>query len=260
MHGSSYRRMVAQLWHNDLRERVATWAANPRTSPDLIRRAVEDVTACKSLAPSEIDTLKLEYLDMERMLVDPRGPGAQMPPDWMRPLLAGKPGQGPIAFITPEQMQSIGHAWRSWRREPERSRRVIRLLVANVLAYYEIRPEDRPKPDLEASSLIDIYAFGSSMPAKARVLSPQVLGRWLESTQDAQILLRMLDLRAIRMREWANQSELLILLGTELYRRDHGKDPPSPEALVGPYLKSLPAEFPDDGRDQAVPITGKAIE
>ena len=35
----------------------------------------------------------------------------------------------------------------------------------------------------------------------------------------------------------------MIMLAGELYRRDHGADPPSDEALVGPYLK----ELPDDG-------------
>ena len=37
----------------------------------------------------------------------------------------------------------------------------------------------------------------------------------------------------------------------QLYRRDHGDDPPSDKALVGPYLESLP----DDGlgdQDKAV--------
>ena len=48
---------------------------------------------------------------------------------------------------------------------------------------------------------------------------------------------------------------MLILLGTELYRRDHGTDPPTPEALVGPYLKSMPAEV-DDGSKKAIPKTG----
>jgi hypothetical protein len=43
--------------------------------------------------------------------------------------------------------------------------------------------------------------------------------------------------------EQANHGELLILLGTELYRRDHGIGPPTPKALVGPYLKCLHADF-----------------
>ena len=36
---------------------------------------------------------------------------------------------------------------------------------------------------------------------------------------------------------------LVMMLAKELYRREHGSHPPSEEALVGTYLKSLP----DDG-------------
>jgi hypothetical protein len=39
--------------------------------------------------------------------------------------------------------------------------------------------------------------------------------------------------------------DLVIRLASELYRRDRGSDPPTPEALVGTYLKRLPAEFPE---------------
>jgi hypothetical protein len=53
--------------------------------------------------------------------------------------------------------------------------------------------------------------------------------------------------------ERGNHADLLILLAAQLYHRDHGADPPSPEALVGPYLRSLPAELPDNGRDETIP-------
>ena len=56
-------------------------------------------------------------------------------------------------------------------------------------------------------------------------------------------MLRGWDLRTVRLRERANHRALVVLLAGELYRRDHGTDPPSDEALVGPYLK----ELPDDG-------------
>jgi len=163
-------------------------------------------------------------------------------------------------LLTPEQMRSVYDLWRVWRREPERSRRVIRLVMSNWLAYFDLPPKDRPKPDLNTISRYDFYSFGPEAPAKARVLSPEALGQWLDTTHDAQVLLRMLDLSRLRIDEWANRRDLLILLGTQLYRRDHGTEPPTPEALVGPYLKSLPDEFPNDGRDDAIPRAGKAAE
>ena len=49
--------------------------------------------------------------------------------------------------------------------------------------------------------------------------------------------------------------ELVIMLATEIYRRERGAPPPSEEALVGTYLKSLPddgsAELPMGRRRQS---------
>ncbi len=260
MHGTVLRRLVAVRRHQQIRDRLATWAADPRTTPALLRRAIDDVVAYESLAPSESYMLRTEYLGMDRMLDDPNGHGAGMPPAWFISFASRPSVRTLLPILSPEQMQSANDLWRAWRREPERSRRVIRLIMANWLAYFDLPPKDRPKPDLNAESAFDIYSFGPEAPAKARVLSPAALGQWLDTTYDAQELLRMLDLSRLRISEWANHRDLLILLGTQLYRRDHGTDPPTPEALVGPYLKSLPAEFPDDDRDDAIPGAGKTVE
>ncbi|HKI18143.1 MAG TPA: hypothetical protein VKA15_09690 [Isosphaeraceae bacterium] len=257
MLGTVLKRRVIYRWDQELRDRLALWAADPRTTPALLRQALDDAVACESLAASESYMLRAEYLDMDRMLDDPKGPGAQMPPAWLISF-ASRPSVRPLmTYLTSWEMRSATDLWRAWRREPERSRRVLRLVIANWLAYFDLPPKDRPKLDLNAtSSSYDFYSFGPEAPAKARVLSPEALGAWLDSTHDAHVLLRMLDLNKLRFTEWANRRDLLIMLGTQLYRRDHGTDPPTPEALVGPYLKSLPAEFPDDQRDETIPRAG----
>jgi hypothetical protein len=258
MHGTILRRLVAVRRYPRLRDRLALWAADLRTTPATLRQALDDIVACESLAPSESYALRAEYLELNRILDVPNGTGPQMPPSWFMSLVS-RPSSLSI-FMTPRLLRSVSDVWRFWRREPERSRRVIRLVMANWLAYYDLSPWDRPKPDLNTTTEFDFYSFGPEAPAQARVLSPEALSRWLDSTHDARLLLRMLDLRRLRISEWANHRDLLILLGTELYRRDHGSDPPTPEALVGPYLKSLPEEFPDDGTDETIPLTGKASE
>ena len=93
-------------------------------------------------------------------------------------------------------------------------------------------------------------------PANARVVSPQALARWLDSSIDANFLLGSWGWKMVRTQERSNHRALLILLGQQLYRRDFGTDAPTPEVLVGPYLKSLPAEFPEDGRDETIPAAG----
>ena len=47
--------------------------------------------------------------------------------------------------------------------------------------------------------------------------------------------------------------ELVIMLATELYRRERGSLPSSDEALVGTYLKSLPDDRPPEVDDGTAP-------
>ncbi len=253
MHGTVYRRNIAQGWHNDLRNRLITWSADPRTTPAMIRQALDDVVACESLAPSESYLLKAEYLDVDRLLDLPNGPTRSAPASWSVLIPAYDIG------LTPEWTETLYGAWRAWRREPERSRRVMRLAIANWLAYYEIPPEKRPNADPHGWRKFDFYPFGLEAPANARALSPRSLAGWLDSSIDANFLFGSWGWERVRLTEQANHRALLILLGEELFRRDHGTEPPTPEALVGPYLKSLPAEV-DDGREQAIPRAGKSVD
>ena len=134
---------------------------------------------------------------------------------------------------------------------------MIRLAIANWLAYGDLPVNDRPSPARGASGMIDFYSPGPHAPANARALSPQALARWLNSCVDANFLLGSWGWKLVRTQERSNHRALLILLGGQLYHRDFGTDPPTPEVLVGPYLKSLPAELPDDGRDESIPVSGR---
>ncbi len=246
LYGMRYRRMAAQKWHDQLRLRLTDWAADARTTSAQLHRALGDVIACEMLVPSDSYTLNAEYLYMAQRLVGSNNLGRLIPLPWLGAIKSF------ALDLTPEQKRSISEAWRFWRREPERSWRVIRLVAANRLAYYDLPPNQRPSPDANILSR-DLFPFGPEAPAKARVLSPAALGRWIDSSRDAQELIGVLNLRGLRIKELANDRALVILLETELYRRDHKTDPPTPEALVGPYLKSLPIESPDDERGGADP-------
>ena len=221
----------------------------------MLRQALDDVVACKSLARSDTDTLKSAYIEMERVLNDPKSPGLDPPMNTSRGLWRYHEYR-----LTPAKLQEIWDTWRAWRRETERSRRVIRLLTANWLAHSDLPPGRRLKPDLNPALNVDIYQLGPEAPAKARVLSTEALGRWMDSSHDAQMLFNMLELNRMRAAETANYRDLVILLASELYRRERGTDPPTPEDLVGPYLKSLPAEFPQDLRDESIERTSKAAK
>jgi hypothetical protein len=238
MHASFERRNLILRWHRELHNRLTTWADDRRTAPALLRRALDDVVACEELAPSERDSLKAGFLEVMSLLDGPSNPGRAVP------LARFRRFWNPNYTLNPEQIQGVWNAWRFCRREPERSRRIVRLVTANWLAYLNMPVGDRPKPDPKVASF-DLYSFGQQSPAQARALSPEALERWINSAYDAQKVLHYLVGNGIPIVERANHADLLVLLGAALYHRDHGSDPPTPEALVGPYLKSLPAEFFD---------------
>jgi hypothetical protein len=241
LHATAIGRLGAHGADAECRRRIATWAVDSRTTPRLIRRALDDAESCGDLRPSDAFTLKMSYALIEQDLGAPHNPGREiLLARWVAAM------QSRQYQINPEQLAGLVDAWRFWRREPERSRRVIRLAIANWLACYERPPGQRPDPDPEVSGRFDFYAFGPDAPANARTLTPAALDLWLSTADDARELLGYCDVRSLRAKERANQRALVVLLAGELYRRDHGAAPPSDEALVGPYLKSLP----DDGMNE----------
>src|SRR5262249_50298888 len=139
---------------------------------------------------------------------------------------------------------------RGLAREPERSQRVIRLLFANWLAHVEHPGQRRPaaRARFHIAKLTNgvlLYHVSPDALAGARTPSPQEVASWLVTTNDAKLAFRsgFLAWPTVRRAEQRRYRELLVLLAGEIYRRERGARPPSDEALVGPYLKSLP----DDG-------------
>jgi hypothetical protein len=251
MHSDAYRRSMILRWQRQVRIRLKEWAADRGTTPAMLRQAIRDVVACEALAPSETDTLKVGYLEAIDLLGSASNPGRDVP--------LGRFSRfwNPDFQLNPEQIQALWDWWRFGRHEPERSRRVIRLLTANRLAYFEMPAAKRPKADPKAA--VEFYRFGSESPAAARALSPEDLDSWFDTAYDAQQLHHYLDASGSRVLESEEHAGLLVLLATELYRRDHGSDPPSNEALVGPYLERLPAGA-DAVSEQAIPKTGKPLD
>jgi hypothetical protein len=245
LHGTISARSIAQVWHAQVRGRLATWAVDPRTTSVMIHRALDDAVACGALVPSDSYTLKAAYPTMEQMLDSKGNPGRYVPLmrlRWINDYTQYLPHLPP-----PEVIEALADAWRFWRREPERARRVMRLAVANWLAYDDLPPERRPKPDPNVSGPFDFFTFGPGAAAGANALSPAAIDLWRETSPEAEAILEQLDLRALRSQEQTSHRALVVLLASELYRRDRGTGPRSPEALVGPYLEQLP----DDGAGDA---------
>jgi hypothetical protein len=168
--------------------------------------------------------------------------------------------------LSPDMVGCLYAARRFLLREPERSRRVLRLLYANYLAHVE--HPGRRKPAARArfhiakqTSAALLYDVSPDAPADARSLSPQELASWLVTSND--IKLRILVGNNVQwpwspdhLRDRRAYSDLVFMLAGELYRRERGSLPPTDEALVGTYLKNLP----DDGSAEFADGTTPTVE
>jgi hypothetical protein len=238
-----------------LKQGLATWAADPRTTIPQLRRALEEVVECRPRPEWDAFTLKREYLDLMRFLDGPVNPPAEQIEEELTYRL------GDVQLPTGPALQLHG-VKRRLAREPERSRRVIRLIFANWLAQVQNSDLRRRKPFVRVrfhvarrTTSVLLYPVGPEAPEGARVLSPQEVASWLPTTNDARLAYRydFLAWPSLHRSEQRGYRELLVLLAGEIYRRERGTMPPSDEALVGTYLESLPDDGSADLADEATP-------
>ena len=138
--------------------------------------------------------------------------------------------------LSPDMVGYLDAARRFLLREPERSRRVLRLLCANWLAHVETLEQRPRKPAVRASfslltstnpiskgtTSVPLYPVSPDAPAGARSLPPQEVASWLVTTNDAKLRIlvansyqwpwppdRLRDRRALpRPRHHAGQGDL----------------------------------------------------
>jgi hypothetical protein len=246
-------RVRVTLWFPVLQKHLETWAADKRTTIAQVRRAQEEVVGCRPRPEWDAFTLKIEYLDLirflDRLVVLPR---EQMEEEWAYRL---RDMQLPVDLA-----RDLYQAKRGLAREPERTRRVIRLLFANWLAHVE-HPA-RGKPAVRArfhiakqTNGVLLYHVSPDAPADAHALSPKEVASWLVTANDAKLALRygFLAWPSVRQREQRGYRGMLKVLAREVYRRERGALPPSDEAVVGTYLKTLPDDGSADLDDEMTP-------
>jgi hypothetical protein len=229
--GCLIERLIGIALHGHACGRITSWASQPEVDAKTLRTVLDEVQAIDAMTAPKSDALKCEYLAflkamgqseviwrlLEAVSRDPNAPTRTSGEFLKTVLLRGE------TFL---------------KHEPERSRRVLRLIVANWLAFGDL-PNDR-RPPLEPRKKL-VYIPDSSAPAETRILPPEQLVSWFDSTVFCRGLFPALDAtRNAITRERATQAKLVVHLASELYLREHGKPPAAPEDLVGPYLKALP--------------------
>jgi hypothetical protein len=265
-----YTAMRANPW---LQRRLADWAADPRTTIPQLHTALDEVLKNEPNPEWDISAIKYGYLDLMREIERP------MPLDGQHDIEGEwRFGLGDMA-LSPTMIEYLEAARRFLLREPERSRRVLRLLCSQYLAHAEAHemPPQKPAVWARLSYLtstnrltkgritVPLYPVSPRAPAGARALPPQAVARWLIATLDARLRLvqghshywpwppdRLADSRGVAdLKAYRN---LVIMLATELYQRERGRLPASDEVLVGTYLKSLPDDKSPDFYEGTAPI------
>jgi hypothetical protein len=273
--GSTIKRYAAKRANTWMQRRLTDWAADPRTTNPQIRTALDEVLKNEPNPDWEIAAIKSGYLELMRAVERPMPLALQheLEGEWTF-------GLGDMK-LSPEMVGSLEAARRFLLREPERSRRVLKLLCASYLAHVESReiPPRKPavwakfsyltstNPITKGRISVPLYPVGAEPLDGAGALSPRELAGWLVATLDARLQLvsshsyvwpwppdRLADRRGEPDRK--SYRALVVMLATELYHRERGSLPPSDLALFGTYLKSLP----DDGLPDVDDGTAPTVE
>ncbi len=271
--GSAVQRYNGKRMNRGLQYQLTDWAADPKTTIAQLHVALEEVLKSEPNPDWNIAAIKSAYVELMRAIERPMPVSAQQELEGEWTLRLGD------MTLSPAMIDYIETARRFLLREPERSRRVLRLLCASYLAHAEARERPPSAPAVWARFTyqistnpirtgkinVPLYPASPEAPDEARALPPEKLAGWLVSTLHARLEVvsshnqlwpwppeRMVDGRGDADR--TAHRNLVIMLATELYRRERGSPPPSDEALVGTYLKSLPEEYFPDVNDGTAPV------
>jgi len=258
--GSLTIRYHTNVFHTVLRQRLASWATDPRITIPQLHHALDEALESSPRPEWDAFSVKLEYLALMHYLESPHNANYQAIEEHLTYHLGNVeiPNDVSVYLFT-------GH--RFLMREPERSKRVLRLLFANWLAHIEVPELRQTRPAVRASFKSDkrtttllLYPVTSQAPAGARGLSPQELASWIVTIIDAKPWLSGSLWPSVRLAERRGYRELVIMLASELYRRERGAPPPAEEALVGTYLPTLPDDGSAELDDGTAPtVTDPAI-
>ena len=245
-HGVLVERNFGSYSHELAARRIVHWASDPRVDAPTLRRALDDALAADRLTQPLSEMLKLEYLMIMRELKEMK----LFPRDI--PLPGGK--EGLLENAIPAWRVPIRHEIQQIRfrasNEPERSRRVFRLIFANWLSQVD-KPAAKRAPFARHAGVL-IYDVDQASPPTARAVTPEELGHAIDESLLAKLVLSQdgTDAREHGYASWEGngglarerrrRSALLVKLAAELYRREQGKPAVKAGELLGSCLEELP--------------------
>ena len=124
--------------------------------------------------------------------------------------------------------------------EPERSKRLVREAYTNWLVHCD-EPISGQSRTITALKLFSGPAFvGGVLPAVDLASELDLPG------PARHVLPRWAELQKPLQDEQSRQARLVVTIAGELFLRERGKRPASPQELVGPYLAALPFGLVDE--------------
>jgi hypothetical protein len=214
---------------------VTGWAGDPAVTPALLRQALDDLGALEALTPPISHFYRYEYQSAED--------------SFMRLSLSTVLHDQRVLGILPSRRFDLLPDLEVYLRgEPERSRRVLRLLAANDLAWC-----DRPVAERPAFAIprLRIYDHDPAAPAAARALLPDDLAR----STDSSLISPALKWRLGDLEEWErNDRWSLSLLRSAVAAALLSRDPEQPQATPHALRRYLPVPGDTPKRDEAEPL------
>jgi hypothetical protein len=211
--------------------RIGTWAADPRVDAALLRRALDDLLAADTLAAPFSESLQIEYLTARKAVDQPA---------WFVDQVKDQPWDWGASIDMTSWYNHLPAYWQArWflTNEPERSRRLLKLAMANWLVECDSPAGQRPalvgKKDAAARfyNIARPAGVPTAAALAARVESNLLLSPLLFSYPSIQ---RAVD------RDRRRRAGLILLLANHLYERRFGKPPAVPEDLLGTCLDRFP--------------------
>ena len=128
-HGGMHQRLIGDAVLQQFSRRIAAWIDRPGMTPELLRRAIDDVEACRAMTSPASEMVRAEYFSTRDTVNDTdhwvnlSDSGPYSKTDWINQFGVG-----------------LVEVRRFVRHDPERSARVLRLITAGYLAQCDRPP------------------------------------------------------------------------------------------------------------------------
>lgn len=221
MHGCLIERLVGIAIQATAVGPILRWSARSDVDAQLLAQALGDLRASGQMTVPLSVGIKIEYIVLshalnhpESLAIDDALKGLETPP---------------------------GRVWMFMNGEPDLSRRVMCLIVANQLSQCDLPAWERAPITMGGAGLFETDGAGASEPGN--LPSAAKIKEWTAQTLIARRIVPAIA-QAIQAvtRDEAKQAGLEAALAAQLHYREHRRVPDRIEDLEGKYLPQIPRD------------------